>query len=122
MVEFATLSDVKDYLEIPQEIDDYNSKLEMLLAAGNSKCEKVTGELQTDPVLKVSVCKYVDFNFSRKTGAESESDEDSSVKYNVKNQFGQFSDVPAEVMDMWEDYVDEENEEDSGSTISVDLI
>jgi len=122
MVEFATLSEVKDYLEIPEEINQYDKKLEMLLAAGNSKCEKVTRELQTDPVLKVSVCKYVDFNFSRKTGAESESDEDSSVKYNVKNQFGQFSDVPAEVMDMWEDYVDEENEEDSGSTISVDLI
>ena len=94
----------------------------MLLAAGNSKCEKITGESTTDPVLKVSVCKYVDFNFSRKTGAESESDDDSSVKYNVKNQFGQFSDVPAEVMDMWEDYVDEEDEEGSGSTISVDMI
>jgi hypothetical protein len=121
MVEFATLSEVKDYLEIPEEINQYDKKLEMLLAAGNTKCGKVTGESTTDPVLKVSLCKYVDFNFSRKTGAESESDEDSSVKYNVKNQFGQFSDVPAEVMTIWEDYLDGD-EEETGSTITVDSI
>jgi hypothetical protein len=122
MIEFATLNDVKDYLEIPQEITEYDSKLSMLLAAGNSKCEKVTGELEADPVLKVSVCKYVDFNFSRKTGAESESDEDSSVKYKVENQFGRFSDVPAEVMSIWEDYIDGDEEENGQGTISVDLI
>jgi hypothetical protein len=122
MIEFATLNDIKDYLEIPQEITEYDSKLSMLLAAGNSKCEKVTGESETDPVLKVSVCKYVDFNFSRKTGAESESDKDSSVKYKVEDQFGRFSDVPAEVMSIWEDYIDGDEEEKGQGTISVDLI
>lgn len=118
-IEFATLNDVKDYLEIPQDITQYDNKLNMILEAGNMKCQDYTEKIETDARLKISVCKYVEFNFSRKTGVNSEKDSDFTMEYTAGNAEGKYSDVPAEVLDIWDEYI--ENEDDS-SSMKISLI
>lgn len=112
ITEFATLNDVKTYMDdIDQAVTRYDDKLQMILDAGNMKCQSYTGETETDARLKISVCKYVEFNFLRKTGVAQEQDSDFQIKYTAGNAEGKYSDVPAEVLDIWDEYLggDDEN-------------
>lgn len=122
IIEFATLTDVKDYMEIEQDITRFNNKLNMILAAGNMKCGSYTGETATDARLKVSVCKYVEFNYYRKTGVTQEQDSDFQMKYTAGNAEGKYSDVPAEVLDIWNEYLGDDDQDESANSMSVDFI
>lgn len=117
MPQYAELSDVKDYLEISEDITDHDNKLEIILAAGNNKCEKYTDGAEPDDVLKYSLCKYVEYNFTRKTGVESESDSDYNISFAPTGE-GEYSDVPLEVLGIWDDYT----EDDIEDGIMVDTI
>lgn len=119
MIEYATLADVKAYLEIAQDVNNHDTKLSIILSAGNKKCEKYTGEPETDEILKYSICKYVEYNFTKKAGVASEKEEGYDISF-ARDADGQYSDVPPEVLDIWKDYVDEDDEQTY--SVSVDLI
>lgn len=103
-MEYATLAEVKTYLDL-KDIDTYDERLKIILDAGNLKCKQYTGATETDARLRYSICKYVEFNFYRKTGVNAEKDSDFTMEFSAGNQEGKFSDVPAEVLDIWDDYV-----------------
>lgn len=114
--EYATLADVKNYLEIAPDVTIHDNKLNIILAAGNQKCTKYIEETNTDALLKYSICRYVEYNYIKKAGVGAEKDEDYNITF-ARGNNGQFSDVPAEVLEIWKEYIDV-----SPDKIKVDFI
>jgi uncharacterized membrane protein YukC len=111
-VEYASLSEVKSYLEIPQDMSQYDTKLQIILDGINGDIEEYTGEEQTNSRLKRAACKWAEYDWKKTTGAQSESDSDYSVKFSDE-------DIPLDVKRILDRYVDEDDEGGGGITIET---
>lgn len=104
MVEYATLEESKDYLEIPEQMNKYDSKISIILSAINQEISEITKDNPVDSRLKLATLKALEYNTIKKTGSEKEKDGEVTIEFK--------SDVfiPASVMSIISKYAPKEDE------------
>lgn len=78
---YATLDEVKEYMEIDNSITKWDYKFNLILNAINSKIAKLTNNHTPNDELKLAICMTVDTLASRKAGSIEEKEGDITIKF-----------------------------------------
>lgn len=98
MATYAELTDVKEYLQIPSDVDVLNGKLNILLDAVNDEISNDTGEAAPNNQLKLGALLWIEKQNTQIAGAKSQGDGDYKVTFNPEE-------VPAEAARFIRPYV-----------------
>lgn len=98
MAKYAELSDVKSYLQIPEDVTVLDGKLNLLLDGINDEIAKDTGNKAPNNQLKLGACLWIEKQNTQLAGAKSQGDSDFRISFNP-------DEVPAEAARFIRPYV-----------------